>query len=116
MISFPCELVPSVIRDCLPLPAADLLCISLTLLRTCQEAEEQRKVVTLLIKNNELTTTGGSHFPVLYCRCLLIYLPFLLVVMLVCAWGLTLLLPMFDKLPPYAQRATWAHRTRLKPS
>jgi len=54
----------------------------------------------------------------LYCAAaaLLIYLPFLLWVMLVCAWGLTLLRAMFDKLPPYAQRATWAPETRLKPS
>ena len=55
----------------------------------------------------------------LYCiavAALLIYLPFVLVAYARMRVGLDLAAPraMFDKLPPYAQRANWAHQNSLE--
>lgn len=65
----------------------------------------------------------NSHLPAeaifLYCiaaAALLIYLPFLLVGYARVRVGFDLAAPrtMFDKLPPYAQRATWAHQNSFE--
>ena len=55
----------------------------------------------------------------LYCiavAALLVYLPFVLVAYARMRVGLDLAAPraMFDKLPPYAQRANWAHQNSLE--
>jgi len=55
----------------------------------------------------------------LYCiaaAAILIYLPFLVVSYARARVGLDLAAPraMFDKLPPYAQRATWAHQNSFE--
>jgi len=55
----------------------------------------------------------------LYCiaaAAILIYLPFLVVSYARAKVGLDLAAPraMFDKLPPYAQRATWAHQNSFE--
>ena len=55
----------------------------------------------------------------LYCiaaAAILIYLPFLVVSYARAQVGLDLAAPraMFDKLPPYAQRATWAHQNSFE--
>lgn len=55
----------------------------------------------------------------LYCiiaAAILIYLPFLVVSYARIQVGLDLAAPraMFDKLPPYAQRATWAHQNSFE--
>lgn len=55
----------------------------------------------------------------LYCiaaAALLVYLPFLVVAYARLRVGYDMAAPraMFDKLPPYAQRATWAHQNSLE--
>ena len=55
----------------------------------------------------------------LYCiaiTAVLIYLPFLLVAYARLKVGYDIAAPrtMFDKLPPYAQRATWAHQNSFE--
>lgn len=55
----------------------------------------------------------------LYCiaaAALLVYLPFLVVAYARVRVGYDMAAPraMFDKLPPYAQRATWAHQNSLE--
>lgn len=55
----------------------------------------------------------------LYCiaaACVLVYLPFLVVAYERVRVGFDIAAPrtMFDKLPPYAQRATWAHQNSFE--
>jgi len=104
------------IRDYLPLPTVGLLCVSTAkpCCKLVREAEDQRKVVTLFYFDCEFITTIAVCLP-FAAAAVLIYLPFVVVAYARMRVGLNLAAPtMFDKLPPYAQRANWAHQNSLE--